>query len=223
MSYSWSESTKLMTCTSLLLHALEECGILDTTQSTIVTRISEARAAIKASEGKAKISALKQLKALHEEVNDESTILSEIQLHGYAFCLKYENGRFVANQYDLESEREADRRATQAKGILSKLEDKYSELEKELLSNYDAVIEKLRREIDEENMRQLTATVRAEREEANREAIALHQTQREQYLVSIERRKRIADEEIMKNAKKIGYKVKKKNIGKTMQYVLVKR
>ena len=45
---------------------------------------------------------------------------------------------------------------------------------------------------------------------------------REQYLDSIERRKRIAEEEIMKNSIKIGFKVKKK-IGKKVQLLCVKR
>ena len=225
MSYEWHEETKLMTCPSLLLQALEGCGLLDTNQSQIMTRVREARAAVEASEGKAKISALKQLKALLEEINAESTLPEIFRCKGqdFNFDLRYNHGRYIAGEYDEQEDGWGRRNHEAFLEFIPKIEEKYSELEKELLGDYDAVIEKLRLEIDEENMRRLSATVRAEREEANREEIALHQAQREQYLDSIERRKRIAEEEIMKNSIKIGFKVKMKKIGKKVQFLCVKR
>lgn len=223
MSYSWKEETKLMTCTSLLLRALEECGVLDANQSSIVTRISQAKAVVDGLEsGIEKINALKELTALHEEVNAEATIPQTIHMSSLNFSLRYHKGRFVA-EGDEDDEWRGRRDHEDFLEFRPKLEEKYSELERALLGDHDRIIKELQREIDVENVRQLTATVRAEREEAVRAEIALHQEERQNYLDSIERRKRHIEEEIMKKSKEMGFKVNKKKLGKKVQYVMVRR
>ena len=198
--------TEQMCSVVSLQKALQKCGYRLLDDVPIISRLSEARLALKAAvDLDSRVDALQRLTSVLRECENPSLLPTTLRLAGFTLTLRA--GSYRVNK-EVDKYSEAAGREGELQRKVGKLSNSYKEVQMDLERGILDLEELAKQAKSEQERRALIALVRAERE-ADRAAC---QNRRAEMIEKIERR-----------APDLCDKVTKHEVGTKVQYVLVYR